>query len=518
MAQNTKHAVMSSALAKALMESGVQHFDTGGGVISGGSSGAGALGGLAGALTTQNGYQAQLAPTQTSDYGNTIAGAQTNALAGFNTAQGIQGQQQGLANTLLAQSQGQGPNVAQSALNQNTGNNVAQQAALMGSQRGGSANPGLIARQAAMQGAATQQTAAGQAATLQAQQQIAAQQALAQQQAAMAQGNVSEQGAQQNLFNTAAGAQNTQNANAIQNANMVQGINSQVGQNNANAVNKTGGGLLGGIASSIPVVGGLLGGLFYEGGEVSDPKAMSKMPSSIHKIAKIYHPQKFADGGDVIGGGSVSVPGMANLSNAGYAVSAPPKLTTPKSKDNDVPGYMMPQIGEQVNNPMAPTLGNFSLTGAPSAPAQYGPSLGQIGSLGYDEGGNVGEVANVSSTKLDSGGGGSSDGGGASGMASMLPMLLAASGGNVPGKSQFKGNDKRNDVVPAILSKGEDVLPLSVTQSSNPPEKAKEFVQHLMEEQESKKSSKKGYEKIAESKKSLKERVEALEKCMGGAA
>ena len=94
-------------------------------------------------------------------------------------------QQQQLANQLQQQAMGQGPNPAQAQLAQNTAANVAQQSALMAGQRGGSANAGLMARQAAQQGGAMQQQATGQAATMQANQQLAAQQQLQQQQAMM---------------------------------------------------------------------------------------------------------------------------------------------------------------------------------------------------------------------------------------------------------------------------------------------------------------------------------------------
>jgi hypothetical protein len=67
---------------------------------------------------------------------------------------------------------GNGPNPALAQLNQTTGTNVANQAALMAGQRGASSNVGLMARQAAQQGAATQQQAVGQAATTESQQQL----------------------------------------------------------------------------------------------------------------------------------------------------------------------------------------------------------------------------------------------------------------------------------------------------------------------------------------------------------
>ena len=106
--------------------------------------------------------------------------AQQQAFVNALQSQGTQGMgsQTALGTQLLNQTQGIGPNPAQAALAQSTGANVANQAALMAGQRGAGANAGLIARQAAMQGANTQQQAVGQSATLQAQQQLAAQQQL----------------------------------------------------------------------------------------------------------------------------------------------------------------------------------------------------------------------------------------------------------------------------------------------------------------------------------------------------
>ena len=67
--------------------------------------------------------------------------------------QGALQNQSNVYNQLQQVAQGQGPNPAQAMLNEATGTNVANQAALMVSARGAASNPGLIARQAAMQGA-----------------------------------------------------------------------------------------------------------------------------------------------------------------------------------------------------------------------------------------------------------------------------------------------------------------------------------------------------------------------------
>lgn len=225
-------------------------------------------------------------------------------------------QQQGLANQLQAETQGAGPNPAQAQLAQNTGANVANQAALMAGQRGAAANPALIARQAAQQGAATQQNAVGQAATLQAQQQLAAQQQLGQQQQNMANlantqaGNLI--GNQQNVLGANQNNLNT-NLGALQNQNqMYAGIQNvqQQGQNELNAGNQKegdtllnsvlGGGANGAGGASTGGGGGGGGGLLKlvglaQGGKVGNPKLNAVpqkdrfMPSHLKDMSMLYH-------------------------------------------------------------------------------------------------------------------------------------------------------------------------------------------------------------------------------------
>lgn len=64
-----------------------------------------------------------------------------------------------------------------------------------------------------------------------------------------------------------------------------------------------------------------------------------------------------------------------------------------------------------------------------------------------------------------------------------MPMpneLTAASGALVPGKAPKKGDSPANDVVPAMLSPGEVVIPRSVINSKNAPEMAKKFVEAVL--------------------------------------
>ncbi len=161
----------------------------------------------------------------------------------------VYGQLQGVAN-------GTGANPAQAMLANATGNNVANQAALMAGQRGASSNPGLIARQAAMQGAATQQQAAGQGAALQANQSLGAlntmgglaTQQVGQQAGALQNYNQFAQGEQQNILGGIQG----QNNSHIANQNNLNTNNGAIAQGNQHAQSGLLGGVLGGV-------GGLIG-------------------------------------------------------------------------------------------------------------------------------------------------------------------------------------------------------------------------------------------------------------------
>ena len=184
-----------------------------------------------------------LAPIQQYDYSNMLG------TTGANTQQ-VYGQQQALASMLQGQAAGtSGPSVAQNMLNQATGNNIQNQAALMASQRGAGANTGLIARQAAMQGANAQQQAAGQAATMRSQEQLNAQNALGN-----LYGTIGQQ--QGGLFGTTANAINSQNANLVNNYSQANSANAQLAQGNANRNQGILGGLIGGVGSILGLAHG----------------------------------------------------------------------------------------------------------------------------------------------------------------------------------------------------------------------------------------------------------------------
>jgi hypothetical protein len=373
---------------------------------------------IAGDFTVQNQYQAGLAPTDYTSYGSTIGQAGQNALAGYGQAQNIQGQQQALANTLQQQSMGQGPNVAQNQLNATTGQNIAAQGAMAAGQRGASSNVGLIARNVGQQGAATQQQAVGQGATLGAQQQIAAQQNLAAQQAAMGQQNIGEQGVNNQLFGGAASAQNAQNANEITNLGNAQGINASIAQNNANAVNKTTGGLLNSAGS--------IAAMFSQGGTAE----LSSMHPHLQHVAKLYHVKHFAEGGIYSG-----------------------QQTAPLQK------YALPE-GQGVDMPQPPKMPGQGGSPSDQSSAISGVNGGAGTSQGMNDGG-ANQMAGADST--DS-------------MAGASSIMSAKKGGKVPGKAMVKDDSSKNDTVPAMLSAGEIVLPRHITMHPNAPAMAAQFV------------------------------------------
>lgn len=224
------HTVMPKKLAQALIEHSVQHFDAGGSIAP--------LGGTGGSLLGMNQYSAS-GPTQTSQ--SNLAG---EAGQQYQQQQDVYGQQQTLANQLLAQTQGQGP--GQQLIAQQQGQNAAQQGALMASARGAQANPALIARQAAMAGAQGNQQALNAQSALQ----LQSQGALAQQQAQM--GNQAIQG--QSVQQGAIAAQNNANLSA-------QNINANISQQNANQMGSIFGGLAGAAGSALGAGSAAVGAL-----------------------------------------------------------------------------------------------------------------------------------------------------------------------------------------------------------------------------------------------------------------
>lgn len=423
------------------------------------------------------------------------AAAQQHTMNGqLGVANGVGAQQTALGNLATALSgqqdiaAGRGPNPAQAMLNNATGQNVANQAALMAGQRGAGANVGLMARQAAQQGAATQQQAVGQGAALQSQQQLNAlnaQGALAGQQGMIGAGLTGQQQAgigqefgqgqgitaqQLQALGLGAGIAQSQVGNLMgatgtglqgaltnsgQNMQALGAYNSAVtqGQGNVNtgntALNQTamqgrqgiGGGILAGLGAGIATALGSSGGAAAAGG----------------------------------GGGGAASGAGAGIGSAGGASGASGIAQVPimaAARGGAV--HQMADGGTATQQPQ--------FTAVPQDPNQpqssFGKMLSAFGqSMTADQQGQRGSAAALSK--------------GSQAMTSGLLGALGARGGlaegggsvraKTPGQHATRpGNSYANDKVPAMLSEGEVVIPREVMQAPDPAAAAADFVRQVI--------------------------------------
>lgn len=333
--------------------------------------------------------------------------------------QALQGQngianQSSVFNQLQGVANGTGPNPAQAMLAQSTGQNVANQGALMASQRGAGANPALIAREAAQQGAATQQQAAGQGATLQANQSlnalnqlggIAGQQVGQQANAA----NAYTQGAlgQQGQLLGGANAQNQVNAGTQQNIN---NVNAGLAQQQGQGI----GGLLGGIGSAASALGvpGAIGGLMGGGGSAAGAGLAGSVGTGATDLLSSAAPFALM----AAEGGQISSIGKENYKGKSKAFAHLCGGGTMMAHGGKVPALVSP--GEKYLSPK--------------------------------------EVKKVAEGKKDA----------------------IKAGEKIPGKPKVGGskNSYANDTVHKTLEEGGIVLPRSVTQAKNPAKAAHAFV------------------------------------------
>lgn len=361
--------------------------------------------------------------------------SQQQLLQALQAQNGIQNQSN-VYNQLQGVVNGTGPNPAQAMLNQSTGQNVANQAALMAAQRGAGANVGLLARQAAMQGANIQQQAVGQGATMQANQSLnALGQAgtLAGNQVANQVGQVNantqaQQSEQSNLLNALAGY-NATNA----------GLQSNINSSNASLANTTMNGqqsLIGGTANSL--LGGGSQMFKAQGGEI----------------------QHFDDGG--MAGGPQSIFAQS-LARPVQVQSMPQYGGSPEGQAPGPGAQALRQSISEIGKPKTPPI-----PGGTQTVAGGGDSL--------------------------VGGGGSA----IEGIAPLLAVAAQGGeahdyrgGGGVRAKSSNEravvhGNDYANDKIPAVLSEGEVVIPRSVMQSKDPSGAAAKFVAAVMQKKKMK--------------------------------
>jgi hypothetical protein len=369
-------------------------------------------------------------------YDNTQAGlsqqmALLQALQGQN---GIQNQA-GVFNQLQGVANGTGPNPAQAMLNNATGQNVANQAALMAGQRGASANAGLIARQAAQQGANLQQQAVGQGASLQASQGLnalntmggIANQQVANQAQATGAYNQFAQGQQSNLLN-GIGQQNNAAVAMQSNVNNTNGALAGV---NAGAQDKAVGGVLNGI-------GGALSSLFAHGGVVrmADGGVTPPPPMQPEQQAPIPAMQD-----DKKSGGPNPMMLLALLNEGGQV-----KSSGPRSKV----AIHLHGAGSAKSPAMMSTGGNVPALVSPGEKVLSPAEAKQVA-----QGASINDM-----------------------------------GKKVPGKAPVKGDSLKNDIVPAKLQEGGMVIPKSVMESDDPVKHAIAFVRAHMSKQGAMKNKK----------------------------
>lgn len=365
-----------------------------------------------------------------------------------------------LSGQLIDQTQGHGPNVALNQLHQTTADNVAQQAALMASVRGANANPALIARNAALQGAATQQQAAGQAATLAAQQQIAAQQAL---------GALSG-----NQIGQAGSAYGQQTGNAL--TNQGQFLNAQQGQQSTNS----------GVANTNAkgqqnIVGGIFNGA-----------------SSAFGLAKGGMVPRYADGGAVnpLSYAKRFADGFGSQNTAG-TVPAPTPVKNMYGDDSDLSKGTSALVGG-LGKKLVGTFSGSGVTGdstggygganlgvdtSMAAPINPMASSADIGAfaLPFSGGGRVPVMLSPGEKKIPK---------------AMVPAVAAgkvsamSAGKTVPGKPKVKGDSLKNDVVPDEMEAGAVVIPNHIMQSKDPAKNAQKFVAAIMAKQSMKRARK----------------------------
>ncbi len=446
---------------------------------------------------------------------NATLASQLAAARGVNTQQqaiqGLQGVAGSQANT-LAQLQGvangTGPNPAQAMLNQQTGQNVANQAALMAGQRGAGANVGLMARQIAQQGAATQQQAVGQGASMQAQQSLGAlgqmqgqQQAMAgtqsaigglgttqigQQQAGLGLGAQiagTQVGQQQAGVNALAGQGQAQTGQALSAASQLAGqtntlANQQISTQNAAVQNA--------LAQQQNALGGV-GGLNQA--NVGMQSNINNTNTSLANTQMQGQQQLIGGAAGAIAalfaaeGGVVKQGTVQHFADGGATSTQAP--TVQASAPATTPALVNLQPASNPNAPQS-SFGQFMAAYANNLPGQQNTSAT-----------NNGQTFNNNSTALSSGINKLTTTGINNLSSSSSPLDesdFMAEGGKVRDlkggghvkartpkeKAKKPGNNYSNDTIPAMLSEGEVVIPRSVIQTKNPARGAAEFVAKVL--------------------------------------
>jgi hypothetical protein len=403
-----------------------------GGIFSGGAG----TSGLFGMHSNVTGQQADLSQNQT-NFGDAILRAQKLANESVHNQGYVSDQGNALIQALQAQAAGQGPSIAQNQLNQTTEQNVNRGVAQAASAKG--VDPALAARMGLDATAQANQAAAGQGATLRAQERLGALGQLGGAIGQQSQTNLGLAGLGGQMASNFGQLQNQQNANAIDNAMRAQGITAQTALANSQAGQAMTGGLMSGIGGLMG--GGAAGKAF--GGEIKG----------------------YDSGGPVLGVDMSGVSGSNNPFASVLASKQGPSLGV----DTSMPGTGInkplegPNLGIDYSG-VSPTKFNSPTIESGVAPIERGagqqqggvPSTGTAAlakGMGDFMAGFNGENARAIGEK---------------GM-SMMPMLLS-NGGLLP------GDHPKNDIVPAMLSPGEIVIPRSIAQSPDAAEMSAKFV------------------------------------------
>lgn len=389
-------------------------------------------------------------------------------------------------NALQTQAAGGGPSVAEAMLKNAQNATAANANALAAGARGN--NPGMALRQAMQSNAQGGQQAAAQAVVGRQQEQLNAQQLLG-------------------------GAINTQMGQIVQGSQANADRTAQVQNANAGRSQSAAGGAIGAI-------GGLMG--LADGGEIPSSPGLNLSAdvakSPFGDLGKKKQGGGGEEGGGGGGGGGIGKLAMLLAEGSGYIPSSSSlnlSSDVAASPFGDL-GKKKKKGGEDSKQPEAPysagpvvAAGNATsgpaVVGLPTAapwdkPAQYsgaqfgpqtlaqagpqsmaGKLLAGIGSMGQKVGQagmtiGKGIIAQPQAMAND-----------AQTLASMFASGGQAkprdmkNGGHVPGKAKVPGpvNSYKNDVVPAVLSPKEIVLPRSVTLADNAPEKAAAFVRAI---------------------------------------
>lgn len=381
---------------------------------------------------------------------------------------GINNNEGQLAQAMLAQSQGQGPNPAQAMLNQSTDQNIRQNTGMISSQKG--INPALAQALASKNAASTSQTAAGQSATMNAQQQMGAQQNLSSLYNNQANQNLSNASTSGQLINQGSlGAQGltaaVQAQNAAANQGLLGGVLGAAGTGALAYAMMSDGGTVknydsGGTASQDDYVPGINPWAKQVG---SDLGGMSSSSDQIAKgIMKSAGINLFPSGVNI----NPIVPYKPKKNNQASGSSAiPDPIKLPASENvlgtqvADNSQYPMAQ-GVSYSGPMSPAAGFYPNDTTGSGQIYQGNNV-MLASKGATIPSHMHPIAKIYHANFKPAGG---------------TKMLKAAGGDVPGKAKVRGDSETNDTVKTLLSPGEVVIPRSIMQSDDPAANAAKFV------------------------------------------